>query len=318
MKTHLPIAVMGLFLVAGQAVAQQQVVTGTVRSEQGTPLAGVAVTIKGTIGRTATNNDGTYSIHVAPGQVLQYRLIGTASLERTVGEENVIDVVLRRTALDLDAVVVTALGQTREQRAVPASQQSVPGPEIVATQRDNFINALAGRVAGVDVTSTSGVPGASSSITIRGISSISGSNQPLIIVDGLPMDNRTFNTTAMASDVNATTALSNRGIDFTNRAADLNPNDIESVTILKGVEASALYGIDAANGAILITTKRDRSGGGTEYSNSIRMERTRATPTLQRVYGPTLSATGVVSAQTYFGGRYAAGMQFYDNIDGFL
>ena len=319
MKTHLPIAVMGLFLVAGQAVAQQKVVTGTVRSEQGTPLAGVAVTIKGTIGRTATNNDGTYSIHVAPGQVLQYRLIGTASLERTVGEENVIDVVLRRTALDLDAVVVTALGQTREQRAVPASQQSVPGPEIVATQRDNFINALAGRVAGVDVTSTSGVPGASSSITIRGISSISGSNQPLIIVDGLPMDNRTFNTTAMASDVNATTALSNRGIDFTNRAADLNPNDIELVTILKGVEASALYGIDAANGAILITTKRGRSGGGAEYSNSMRMERTRATPTLQRVYGPTsISAGGVLTAQKYFGATYPAGTQFYDNIDGFL
>src|SRR6266550_3119184 len=319
MKAHLPITVMGLFLVAGQAVAQQKVVTGTVRSEQGTPLAGVAVTIKGTIGRTATNNDGTYSIHVAPGQILQYRLIGTASVERTVGEENVIDVALRRTALDLDAVVVTALGQTREQRALGYSQQSVQGNDIVATQRDNFINALSGRVAGVDVTSTSGVPGASSSITIRGISSISSSNQPLIIVDGLPMDNRTFNTTAMASDVNSTTALSNRGIDFTNRAADLNPNDIESVTILKGVEASALYGIDAANGAILITTKRGRSGGGAEYSNSIRVERTRATPTLQRVYGPTsISAGGVLSAQTYFGALYPAGTQFYDNIDGFL
>src|SRR6266576_3829101 len=273
MKAHLPITVMGLFLVAGQAVAQQKVVTGTVRSEQGTPLAGVAVTIKGTIGRTATNNDGTYSIHVAPGQILQYRLIGTASVERTVGEENVIDVALRRTALDLDAVVVTALGQTREQRALGYSQQSVQGNDIVATQRDNFINALSGRVAGVDVTSTSGVPGASSSITIRGISSISSSNQPLIIVDGLPMDNRTFNTTAMASDVNSTTALGN--------------HDIDSVTILKGAEASALYGIDAANGAILITTKRGRSGGGAEYSNSIRVERTRATPTLQRVYGPT-------------------------------
>jgi len=216
-------------------------------------------------------------------------------------------------------VVVTALGQTREQRALGYSQQSVQGNDIVATQRDNFINALSGRVAGVDVTSSSGVPGASSSITIRGISSISSSNQPLIIVDGLPMDNRTFNTTAMASDVNSTTALSNRGIDFTNRAADLNPNDIESVTILKGVEASALYGIDAANGAIVIVTKRGRSGGGVEYSNSIRMERTRATPTLQRVYGPTtISAGGILSAQTYFGGRYAAGTQFYDNIGGFL
>jgi len=164
MTTRIVIALVGLLVISGQATAQQKVVTGTVRSEQGTPLAGVAVTIKGTIGRTGTNNDGTYAIHVAAGQILQYRLIGTASVERTVGEENVIDVVLRRTALDLDAVVVTALGQTREQRALGYSQQSVQGNDIVATQRDNFINALSGRVAGVDVTSTSGVPGASASI----------------------------------------------------------------------------------------------------------------------------------------------------------
>jgi len=313
------LALLGAFLLAGPAAAQQRTITGTVTSEQGTPLAGVAIVVKGTLGRTATNAAGAYSIRAAAGQVLQFRLIGSAVVERTVGDADVIDVVLRRVALDLDAVVVTALGQTREQRALGYSQQSVQGNDIVATQRDNFINALSGRVAGVDVTSTSGVPGASSSITIRGISSISGSNQPLIIVDGLPMDNRTFNTTAMASDVNSTTALSNRGIDFTNRGADLNPNDIEAITILKGVEASALYGIDAANGAILITTKRGRSGAGVEYSNSIRMERTRATPTLQRVYGPTsIDAGGVLSAQTYFGTPYPAGTQFYDNIGGFL
>ena len=310
---------MGALLLAGPAAAQQRAITGTVTSEQGTPLAGVAIVVKGTLGRTATNPAGGYSIRAQAGQVLVFRLIGTAVVERTVGAEDVIDVTLRRVALDLDAVVVTALGQTREQRALGYSQQSVQGNDIVATQRDNFINALAGRVAGVDVTSTSGVPGASSSITIRGVSSISSSNQPLIIVDGLPMDNRTFNTTAMASDVNATTALSNRGIDFTNRAADLNPNDIESVTILKGVEASALYGIDAANGAIIITTKRGRSGAAVEYSNSIRTERTRATPTLQRVYGPTSVGTnGVLSALSYFGAPYAAGTQFYDNIGGFL
>jgi len=317
--THPAVLLLGALALAAPAAAQQRTITGTVTSEQGTPLAGVAIVVKGTLGRTATTHAGGYSIRAEAGQVLQFRLIGTAVVERTVGDADVIDVMLRRVALDLDAVVVTALGQTREQRALGYSQQSVQGNEIVATQRDNFINALSGRVAGVDVTSTSGVPGASSSITIRGISSISSSNQPLIIVDGLPMDNRTFNTTAMASDVNAVTALSNRGIDFTNRGADLNPNDIESVTILKGVEASALYGIDAANGAILITTKRGRSGAGVEYSNSMRMERTRATPTLQRVYGPTsISAGGVLSAQTYFGAPYAAGTRFYDNIGGFL
>src|SRR5439155_890073 len=117
---------------------------------------------------------------------------------------------LRKVALNLDAVVVTALGQTTTQRALGYSQQSVPGVEIAQTQRENFINALQGRVAGVDVTSTSGVPGASTSITIRGVSSISSSNQPLIIVDGLPMDNRTLNTGVLASDLSSNTAFSNR------------------------------------------------------------------------------------------------------------
>src|SRR5439155_185929 len=157
----------------------------------------------------------------------------------------------RKVARSLDAVVVTALGQTTTQRALGYSQQSVQGPEIAQTQRENFVNALQGRVAGVDVTSTSGVPGSSSSIVIRGISSISSSNQPLMIVDGLPMDNRTLNTGVLASDVSSNTAFFNRGVDFTNRAADMNPDDIETLTVLKGPEASALYGIDAANGAIV-------------------------------------------------------------------
>ena len=122
---------------------------------------------------------------------------------------------------------------------------------------------MQGRVAGVDVASTSGVPGASSSITIRGVSSISSSNQPLMIIDGLPMDNKTLNTGVLASDApGSLTAFSNRGVDFTNRAADLNPEDIETLTVLKGPEASALYGIDAANGAIVITTKRGKAGHG--------------------------------------------------------
>src|SRR4029078_10154584 len=189
----------------------------------------------------------------------------------------------------LNAVVVTALGETTAQRSLGTAQQAVKGPEIAQTQRENFINALQGRVAGVQVTSSSGVPGASSSITIRGISSISGSNQPLMIIDGLPMDNKTLNTGVRASDApGSTTAFSNRGVDFTNRAADLNPEDIESLVVLKGPEASALYGIDAANGAIVITTKRGRPGvGGFEYSNRFKIESTNARPEIQHTYGPS-------------------------------
>src|SRR5256886_348872 len=213
---------------------------------------------------------------------------------------------------------LTALGETASQRSLGTAQQSVRGTEIAETQRENFFNALSGRVAGVDVTSTSGVPGASSSLVIRGVSSISSSNQPLIIVDGLPIDNRTVNTGVRASDKSSVTAFSNRGVDFTNRAADLNSQDIETLTVLKGPEAAALYGIDAANGAIVIKTKRGRAGGGMQYSSTVRVEATRANYQLQQVYGPSSLIDGSQASLQYFGAPYPAGTQFYDNIDGFL
>jgi TonB-linked SusC/RagA family outer membrane protein len=315
------LALLGFVLVAGPALAQQRTVSGKVTSEQGTPLAGVSVTVKGTRTATSTSAQGDYSIAAEAGQVLQFRLIGTALAERAVGADDVLNVQLRRVALDLDAVVVTALGENASARSLGTAQQTVRGTEIAQTQRENFFNALSGRVAGVDVTSTSGVPGASSSIVIRGVSSISSSNQPLIIVDGLPMDNRTVNTGVLASDKSSTTAFSNRGVDFTNRAADLNSEDIEGVTVLKGPEAAALYGIDAANGAIVIKTKRGRAGGGIQYSSSLRMERTQANYKLQRVYGPSSvvgSGTGTLTSFQYFGAPYAPGTQFYNNVDGFL
>ncbi|HNV74297.1 MAG TPA: SusC/RagA family TonB-linked outer membrane protein [Gemmatimonadaceae bacterium] len=310
------LAPLGVGAATAQAqAAQPRTVTGRVTSEQGDPMGSVSVIIKGTSQGTMTRVDGNYTIRVAVGQILVFRLIGNAPEERTVGANDVINVTLRRVATQLDAMVVTALGQTAQVRTLGTSQQSVEGAAISETQRQNFVNALQGRVAGVEVTSSSGVPGASSSITIRGVSSISSSNQPLMIVDGLPLDNKTLNTGVLASDApGSATAFSNRGVDFTNRAADINPDDIESLTVLKGPEASALYGIDAANGAIVITTKRGRAGtGGFEYSSSIKMESTRNTPELQRTYGLTSNA-----GFSYFGAPYAAGTTFYDNIDGFF
>src|SRR5881397_529896 len=295
------LTLLALMLVAGPAFAQQKTITGKVTSEQGTPLSGVTVSVKGTSTVTSSNTQGDYSIAADAGQTLQFRLIGTALVERPIGTEDVINVQLRRVALDLDAVVVTALGETASQRSLGTAQQSVRGAELADTKRENFFNALSGRVAGVDVTSTSGVPGASSSIVIRGVSSISSSNQPLIIVDGLPMDNRTVNTGVLASDKSSTTAFSNRGVDFTNRAADLNSEDIDGVTVLKGPEAAALYGIDAANGAIIIKTKRGRAGGGMTYSTTLRAERTAANYQLQRVYGPTTVTGGTLGSFQYFG-----------------
>ena len=308
---------MALLLLASPALAQQKTVTGKVTSEIGSPMADVQVVIKGTSTGTSTNGEGNYLIQAAPGQVLVFRFIGTAPIERTVGAANTIDVQLRRVATNLDAVVVTALGQTTAQRSLGTAQQFVEGAEVAQTQRMNFVNALQGRVAGVEVTQTSGTPGASSSITIRGISSISSSNQPLMIIDGLPLDNKTMHTNVFASSRGGSpNSFENRSVDFTNRAADINPDDIENMVVLKGPEASALYGIDAANGAIVITTKRGRAGtGGLEYSNSFKAEQTRGYPAIQQVYDSSGAGS---SSLLYWGDPYAPGTRFYDNADGFF
>ncbi|WP_026897167.1 SusC/RagA family TonB-linked outer membrane protein [Daejeonella oryzae] len=316
MKKRLLMLFLGIFFVTVQAMAQLTGVSGKVSDEDGLPLPGVSVKIKGTNTGTQTGVNGNFSISASQGQVLVFSFLGTVTQERTVGADKVINVTLRTDATSLNEVVVTALGQTANKRSITTAQQSVKGADIAQTQRENFINALQGRVAGVDVTSSSGVPGASSSITIRGVSSISGSNQPLMIIDGLPMDNKTLNTGVLASDANSLTAFGNRGVDFTNRSADINPDDIESLVVLKGPEAAALYGIDAANGAIVITTKRGKAGvGGIEYSNSLRIENTRAKPEIQQVYGP--SAVGSTTF-LYYGAPYAQGTQFFDNVDGFF
>ena len=286
------------------------------------PLVGVAVRVDGTAIGALTGADGSYTITGAPAgsRVLTTRRLGYAPQRVAVTVPEAGDVTqnfaLGKVATTLNDVVVTALGQTAQQRSLGTAQQSVQGAAIAETQRENFVNALQGRVAGVNVTSTSGVPGASSSITIRGISSISSSNQPLMIIDGLPMDNKTLNTGVLAADApGSVTAFSNRGLDFTNRGADLNPEDIETMTVLKGPEAAALYGIDAANGAIVITTKRGKTGGGFEYNNSFRIESTRARPATQHVFGP--SGVGTTTF-LYFGAPYPDNTTFYDNIQGFF
>ena len=321
MINRILIALMAVFLFVAPppAAAQERTITGKVTDEQGIPLPSVSIVIRGTSRGTTTATDGTYSLRANVGQVLQYRLIGHGPEERTVEARTVIDVQLRRVAMNLDAVVVTTLGQTNVRRTIGTAQQTVLGADIAQTKRENFINALQGRVAGVEVTSSSGVPGSSSLITIRGISSISSSNQPLMIIDGLPMDNKTMASGILASDApGSASAFNNRSIDFTNRGADINPEDIETLVVLKGPEASALYGIDAANGAIVITTKRGQAGGGFEYSNNLRIDRASGQPTLQRVYGPTTLVGTSLGSFAYFGAPYAPGTVFYDNVDGFF
>lgn len=179
----------------------------------------------GTTRGTTTDGSGMYRIQASPGQTLRFSFIGTKGRDVSVGKSSVIDVTLSQEANALNEVVVTALGIKQEKRALGYAVQEVNGADLANTQRENFLNALNGRVAGASITPTSGNPGASTSIILRGISSIGGNNQPLFVVDGLPIDNRTFNQSALVSD------SPNRNNDYQNRGADINPNDIETLTI---------------------------------------------------------------------------------------
>ena len=307
-----------------QGFAQSKTITGTVTSaEDNFKLPGVSIAIKGQNRGTVTDANGSYSISATPSDVLVYTFIGMKATERKVGDATTINVALQPDSKALSEVVVTALGIKQEKRALGFAVTDVKGSAVAETQRENFLNALQGRVAGVQVTSTSGLPGSSSSIMIRGVSSLSGSNQPLFIVDGLPIDNKTFGTGALASDKTSATAFNNRGVDFTNRAADINPEDIESITVLKGPEAAALYGIDAASGAIVITTKRGKAGDGQiNYSNSFRVEQINKFPQIQRVYdrGDLGAFNDRQDVLRYNGPRYGTNgeVQFYDNIQNFF
>ena len=318
MKKKFLLMFLGTFLFAIHAIAQQITVTGKVTSaEDGLPIPGASVKVKGKSVASQTTPTGLYTIKANPGDVLQFSYLGFVTKEQAAS--SILNITLTPDSKALNEVVVTALGQKVSRRSLGTSEQTVKGQDIADTQRENFINALQGRVAGVEVTSTSGVPGASSAITIRGVSSISGSNQPLFVVDGLPIDNKTLSTSAFFSDNSSNTSFSNRGVDFTNRAADINPEDIESLVVLKGPEAAALYGIDAANGAIVITTKRGKAGkGAINYNNSFRIEQTRTSPEIQNQFG--LGSGGVQGATvlSYFGPEYAPGTQLFNNVDNFF
>jgi ferric enterobactin receptor len=317
-----------LLLYNSPALAQEKTVSGTViGDDDNDPLRDVTVTVKGTRIATKTNTVGFYSINASKGQVLVFTFIDYVRKEVSVGDDDKINIRMVQSQKQLGEVVVTAYGTKKSKRELGYSAQDVKGEEIAQTQRDNWINALAGRVAGANITPTSGTPGASTSIVLRGAVSLGGNNQPLFVVDGVPYDNQTMNQENLASGNSV--ALGNRNSDYTNRAADINPEDIESVTILKGPEATALYGSDGASGAIVITTKKGKSGkAAVSYGNSFRMEKVYRFPEIQSVYGrglngvydPNATVNPYAAGQlfAYFGPKYPEGTKLYDNIDAFF
>ncbi|MBN1108801.1 MAG: SusC/RagA family TonB-linked outer membrane protein [Bacteroidales bacterium] len=257
-------AVTGPSGLSGQAYnslnQQAFVVTGTVTSgTDKTPLAGVSIQIKQTQRGTFTNSSGSYSIEVSDeNSILIFSFIGYTTVEIPVNGRRIIDVTMNEDMQALDEVVVTALGITRKQKSLGYSIGTVSGENLARVVQENTINSLAGKVTGVQISNTGGT-GSSVSMVIRGATSLSNDNQPLFVIDGVPVVNTLNNISGFGSD--------NR-VDYGNAISDLNSDDIESVSILKGPGAAALYGSRAGNGVVLITTKSGHKGQGIKVNLS--------------------------------------------------
>lgn len=315
------------FLCTLPIIAQEKTVTGKVLGDNNQPLVGATVKVRGSNRTVQTDATGSFSIKVNKGETLEISHVGYDGRSIKVGDSNTLSLLLNLSDNSMGEVVVTAMDIKRNPKELPYSVQKVSGKEVAETQRENFINSLQGRVAGLTINPTTGMAGSSSQIVLRGFNSLSGNNQPLFVVDGIILDNTTMNETSNGgSGLGLASDRPNRNNDYTNRIADLNPNDIESITILKGPEATALYGSQAGSGAIIITTKKAQSNKiGITYDNSFRYQKITRVFDLNNDYG--IGSNGVASTAasafsatsgSYFGTRYPAGTQKYDNIDQFF
>jgi TonB-linked SusC/RagA family outer membrane protein len=283
MRTNLNgILTLLLAFVVHLTFAQEKMVSGSVTDQDGTPLPGVNILVEGTTTGTQTDFDGNYAIRASAGQTLLFTYIGQKSQRVTVGASNTINVQMQEDAEALEEVVVTAVGITRSQKGLGYNVQSVDAEAISVKPNADVVNSLAGTTSGVQIVSSSGEAGASTFITIRGSASITGNNQPLFVVNGRPI--------ATGGGSSGT-----GGTNTSNRAIDLNPDDIETLSVLKGGAATALYGVQAANGAIIITTK---SGKGLtskkiEFHTSIGTDVVSMLPGRQKKYAQGINGNWV-------------------------
>ena len=280
MKKRLTLFFVSLFLCVGSVLAQTKV-TGTVYSqEDGQPIIGAAVKIDGTQTGMLTDVNGKFTLTLPEGKN-QITVSYLGYLAQTVTAKNGMRIFLKADAATLDEVVVTAMGISREKKALGYAVSEVNAEDLIKSRGglSNPVNALQGKVAGLQISSGAGSMGGSSKVLIRGNNSLSGSNQPLFVVDGVPIEGKDFNSTD--------TQRGGGGYDYGNLIQDLNPDDIENVSVLKGAAASALYGSRASNGVIMITTKKaqKQQGLGVEFSSTIGIERVTKLPKLQKEYG---------------------------------
>ncbi len=295
--------VLTLVLFAIGATLAQRTVTGTVTDAEGIPLIGASILVKGTSSGTVTDIDGSYSLSVPEGSnTLVFSYTGFSTREVQIGASNIVDITMEEAAEQLSEVVVTAIGIEREKKAIGYAVTDLAGDQLQQRSEPDPLRSVAGKVTGVQISGSGGAPGQSTKINIRGFSSLTGNTQPLFVVDGIPFDN----------SVNATTGAAG-GSQYTNRAFDIDPNNIESMTILKGAAAAALYGSRATNGVVVITTKsggkKARKGLEVTYNSSYQVEELSGIPDYQNVYGQG-------SNQVYNGGFIGNwGAPFADQVD---
>ncbi|RZK67142.1 MAG: SusC/RagA family TonB-linked outer membrane protein, partial [Pedobacter sp.] len=272
-----------LLFVAGNAMAQDRTVTGTVTDkEDGKPLPGVTVRIVGATGGTQTAANGKYSLVVpAASTQLQFTYLGYLTSTVAITSSNVVDVVLGADTKQLNEVVVTSLGITRAARSLAYGVSKVTNEQLTQKSEPDVLKALQGKVAGVDIRTSQGTPGAATRIQIRGNTSFQGDNQPLIVVDGIPYSNDQITTSDQ---------VGGGGGAYSSGISNLDPNDILSMNILKGSNAAALYGSRASNGVVVITTKsgsatRSRKGFEVTYKSSASIEQIGNLPEFQNSFG---------------------------------
>lgn len=261
----------------------QRPIKGTVRDNTGTTLIGVSVRVKGTTSGTQTDANGQFTINCNTGDVLIFSYIGYASQEVTVGAAESINITLAPSNDQLQQVVVTALGIRRSEKSLTYSSQQIGGDELTRAKSDNLVDNLSGKVAGLTISPSASGVGGSAKVILRGSKSFSGTNQPLYVVDGIPMTNASNSNGQPNNPFGGSTS-----VDGGDGIGNLNPDDVESISVLKGAAASALYGSQGANGVILITTKKGKAGKAQINFNSSAMASTAAyKPEFQNSYGRT-------------------------------
>ena len=304
-----------LCISAGIGYSQTRI-SGHVLDTKGDPITGASITAKNSAtAGTMSDDKGSFNLEVPSGtKTLVVSFVGFKTKE--VAVKPILQITLEEDAATLGEVTVE-FGMKRLSRSMGSSAQNVTGTEIIESGRDNFITALQGRVSGMTVTSSGGAPGSSTSVVLRSATSISGNNQPLYVVDGVPMNNSSFDPLGMY--MGGTERYSVRNMDYSSRGNDFNPQDIESVSVLKGAAAAALYGSDASNGAIIITTKKGRPGKGrVSYSNTFRWDESYGIPDMQDKYANGAYGTTNYYYTSQYGGKYPTGVKLYDNIDAVL